>query len=100
MTCPMCRKREPVARVFNPCKNGISMNAKTCLIVCIAPLVALTSLAGIAEGFERETAEPGTAGMSAQKLEQLRADLAKRGTHSLLVIRHDKIVLEWYAQGW
>ncbi len=37
--------------------------------------------------------------MSAQKLEALRADLEKRGTRALMIIRNDRVVMEWYAQG-
>ena len=42
---------------------------------------------------------PQTHGMSAAALEEWRSRLAQRGTTALLVVRDDKIVYEWYAQG-
>jgi len=38
-------------------------------------------------------------GMDTTKLESMREELAERKTKSLLVIRKDRIVLEWYAKG-
>jgi len=35
--------------------------------------------------------------MDGAKLDALRQDLAARGTKALLIIRHDRIVYEWYA---
>ncbi|HEY7330877.1 MAG TPA: serine hydrolase [Gemmataceae bacterium] len=37
--------------------------------------------------------------MSKEKLDALKDELAKRKTHVFLVIRNDKIVYEWYAEG-
>jgi CubicO group peptidase (beta-lactamase class C family) len=37
--------------------------------------------------------------MSREKLDSLKDELARRKTHAFLVIRNDKIVYEWYAQG-
>lgn len=45
------------------------------------------------------TATPESQGMSSVKLETMRKDLAARKTTGLLVIRHDRIVYEWYAEG-
>lgn len=45
------------------------------------------------------TATPESQGMSGKKLEAMKADLAARKTKALLVIRNDKIVYEWYAEG-
>lgn len=42
---------------------------------------------------------PESVGVSASKLEALRAGLAARNTKALLVIRNDTIVCEWYAPG-
>ncbi|MBM3211094.1 serine hydrolase [Candidatus Poribacteria bacterium] len=44
------------------------------------------------------TEKPENCGMSKVKLDELRDSLASRGTKTFLVIRHDKIVYEWYAQ--
>src|SRR5688500_18879417 len=49
--------------------------------------------------FEWETATPESQGMSGNKLESVKDDLAARKTKALLVVRNDKIVCEWYAAG-
>ncbi|MFQ6131757.1 MAG: serine hydrolase [Armatimonadota bacterium] len=49
--------------------------------------------------FEWRTASPESQGMSSAKLGQLRDGLAARGTKTLLVVRGDRIVYEWYAEG-
>ena len=54
---------------------------------------------GVSERFEWQTAEPESQGMSSAKLEEMRASLAEGGTKALLVIRNDRIVCEWYAEG-
>jgi CubicO group peptidase (beta-lactamase class C family) len=48
--------------------------------------------------FEWQTATPENQGMSSEKLDALKDELA-RSTHAFLVIRNDKIVYEWYAAG-
>lgn len=50
--------------------------------------------------FDWTTAAPAEQGFSAGKLEELRQSLASRRTSGFLVIRRDRIVLEWYAEGW
>jgi CubicO group peptidase (beta-lactamase class C family) len=66
--------------------------------VCATALLILTaSIALRAQQFEWQTATPQSQGMSTDGLERLRADLAARATTGLIVIRHDKIVLEWYS---
>src|SRR5437764_202583 len=62
--------------------------------------VLWASLTAPAQAFDWQPATPQSQGLSAEKLESLRADLAQRGTHALLVIRHDRIVLEFYADGY
>jgi CubicO group peptidase (beta-lactamase class C family) len=49
--------------------------------------------------FEWGQSPPASQGLSAEKVEQLRDALSKRGSDALLIIRHDHIVCEWYAQG-
>lgn len=49
--------------------------------------------------FEWQSATPQSQGMSKEKLDALKDELAKRKTHAFLVIRNDKIVYEWYATG-
>jgi CubicO group peptidase (beta-lactamase class C family) len=46
------------------------------------------------------TAAPENQGLSAAKLDALRDDLAARRTKTLLVVRHDQIIYEWYAPGY
>ncbi len=41
---------------------------------------------------------PESQGMSAEKLDSMKDILAEKGTKSFLIIRHDKIVYEWYAK--
>src|SRR5215211_7060011 len=52
-----------------------------------------------AQQFEWQKATPESQGMSAARLDALKDDLAKRRTRALLVIRNDRIVYEWYAEG-
>jgi CubicO group peptidase (beta-lactamase class C family) len=49
--------------------------------------------------FDWPKAAPETQGLSGPKLETLREALAARRTKALLIIRNDRIVLEWYAAG-
>jgi CubicO group peptidase (beta-lactamase class C family) len=49
--------------------------------------------------FEWESATPESEGMSKDRLDALREELARRKTHAFVVIRNDKIVYEWYASG-
>jgi len=50
-------------------------------------------------GFEWRAASPAEQGMDADRLEATREDLARRNTKALVVIRNDRVVLEWYAEG-
>lgn len=52
------------------------------------------------QSFEWGSSLPETEGFSSEKLYAMRDTLAKYDTSTLLVIRNDKIVLEWYAEGW
>ena len=51
------------------------------------------------KGFVWQTASPESQRMDAGRLDALCEGLAARGTQSLLVIRNDRIVCEWYAPG-
>jgi CubicO group peptidase (beta-lactamase class C family) len=53
-----------------------------------------------ADQFVWQTDKPEAQGMSTEKLDAMRDGLAAHGTTSLIVVRHDKIVYEWYAKGW
>jgi CubicO group peptidase (beta-lactamase class C family) len=49
--------------------------------------------------FEWRAAAPGREGLSREKLDALKDELARRKTSAFLVVRNDKIVYEWYAPG-
>ena len=68
-------------------------------IPCFALLIPLCLYfyGGKVMSFAWEPASPESQGMSTPELDALRDVLAARGTKTLLVIRHDKIVYEWYA---
>jgi CubicO group peptidase (beta-lactamase class C family) len=51
------------------------------------------------EPFVWQTTTPESQGMSAAKLEALQESLKARKTKAFLVVRNDKIVYEWYAEG-
>jgi len=62
-------------------------------------LLLLTAPELYAESFVFQTVKPETQGLSSAKLDELRANLEKHATRALLVLRHDKLVYEWYADG-
>ena len=49
--------------------------------------------------FQWSAASPESQGLSSDKLDALTARLAERKTKALLVVRNDRVVLEWYAAG-
>lgn len=53
---------------------------------------------GVFPGQDWETAAPDSQGLSAEKLEKARAWLASHNSRSGLVVRHGRIVAEWYFQ--
>jgi CubicO group peptidase (beta-lactamase class C family) len=61
------------------------------LLCCFAPPVL---------AFEWQNGQPESNGFDPAKLEAWRQIAAAHHTDCLLLIRHDKIVLEWYAPGW
>ena len=67
-------------------------------VTSVAIVLALTRAAS-GGPFEWQSAAPGSEGMSKEKLDALKDELARRKTHAFLVIRNDKIVYEWYATG-
>jgi CubicO group peptidase (beta-lactamase class C family) len=69
----------------------------------LAQLLLVTLVLGIgvcslAAEFEWQTATPDSQGMSQAKLDDLRNAIAKT-TKALLVVRNDRVVYEWYAEG-
>src|SRR5438309_2143701 len=67
----------------------------------LTSVLALLCLAGAASGqpFVWRTATPASQGMAKAKLDALKDELARRKTHTFLVVRNDVIVYEWYAAG-
>ena len=65
-------------------------------------LIISVSQFGFAEHakFEWQTASPESKGMSSEKLNAAKDTLALKGTKTLLIIKNNKIVYEWYASGW
>jgi CubicO group peptidase (beta-lactamase class C family) len=51
------------------------------------------------QSFEWQRATPESQGLSREKLDALKDELARRKTHAFLVVRNDKVVYEWYAAG-
>ena len=49
--------------------------------------------------FDWRPATPASQGLSPDRLNAFRDNLAKHGTRALLFIRHDQVVCEWYADG-
>jgi len=52
------------------------------------------------QSFKWKSALPEEEGFSSKKLYAMRDSLAAHKTTSIIVIKNDKIVLEWYAPGW
>src|SRR5665648_302342 len=68
-------------------------------IISIFFLASLLPKAG-GQSFKWVNAIPEDEGFSSEILYAMRDTLAMHKTTSILVIKDDKIVLEWYAQGW
>ena len=52
-----------------------------------------------AASFRWERATPESQGLSSAKLEKLKNTLAGRKTKKFLLVKNDKIIYEWYADG-
>ena len=78
-----------------------STGIRTLGLLAAVQAAALHYAAGTAwaQAFEWQQATPESQGMAAPKLDALKEELAKRRTRAFLVIRNDKIVYEWYADG-
>jgi len=68
-------------------------------MVVTGVMIALIVQGSSARAFEWQTAAPESQGLDAAALAAMSTDLQGRGTKALLVIRHDRIVHEWYAPG-
>src|SRR5436190_2728764 len=65
----------------------------------IISLALLFSSIPCLHAFDWQTATPESEGISSTQLEALKDQLASRNTRTLLLIRNDKIIYEWYAPG-
>jgi CubicO group peptidase (beta-lactamase class C family) len=70
-----------------------------CLVILLSFAAARTVRAQVTARFQWLTSAPEDQGMSSTKLDALRDELAGRKTVSFLVIRNDRVVYEWYANG-
>lgn len=77
------------------------MKWRAAAVWCLAVVYAATAAAQEppAAPFAWQLADAASQGMSAEKLAALRDALAAHKTKALLVVRNDKVVLEWYAEG-
>lgn len=66
-------------------------------ITAFVALFILSSATFAADPFAWHTSDPETEGLSRERLETLRDDLRIRSTVALLIIRHDRVAFEWYA---
>jgi CubicO group peptidase (beta-lactamase class C family) len=71
--------------------------ARAGLVLSAALLLAQAGRTGTP--FAWQKASPESQGMSSARLDALRAALARKQTKALLIVRNDRIVLEWYAPG-
>lgn len=67
-----------------------------------AIIIALISVFNnvCSQQFEWTSTRPEMSGFSGEKIRALTDTLAAYKTSSLLIIRNDKIIVEWYAPGW
>src|SRR6516225_2571498 len=74
--------------------------AQLCSLAVLSLIFVLCLARSVSEQtFEWRSDTPQGQGMSREKLDSLKDELARRKTHAFLVIRNDKIVYEWYAAG-
>jgi CubicO group peptidase (beta-lactamase class C family) len=76
------RLAQPFATAFT------SAFAVLCLVVPVS-----------GQPFAWRSATPASQGMSQEKLDALKDELARRKTRAFLVLRNDRMVYEWYAAG-
>jgi CubicO group peptidase (beta-lactamase class C family) len=73
-----------------------------CCALAILSAVALQSHLSArhaVQEFVWQSATPASQGLSLQALDRLKEQLAASDTKALIVIRNDKVVYEWYAEG-
>jgi len=50
--------------------------------------------------FQLEYATPESQGMSSQRLDAMQKVLEEKNTQKLIILKNDKVVYEWFAEGW
>jgi len=82
-------------RSLPACRRCFFVGAILCLLVLLSG-----ASAGGSESWRWRRASPESQEMSSRKLEAMRKVLEQRGTKTLLIVRNDRIVYEWYARGY
>ncbi len=78
---------------------SILKSSETILVALFVSWIGIP-VSAAANTFQWETARPESQGMSSRQLQQMTDTLTAHGTTSLLVIRNDQIIHEWYAAEW
>jgi len=82
---------------FPLAKGSLAMNSRVPLLLV---LCALSKAFGAQPAaFEWEAATPASVGLSIARLDAFRDQLAAHATKAFLLVRDDRIVYEWYAEG-
>ena len=85
----------------NPCipvrSDRINAAGKFTMTILLMSLI-VSNISG--QSFNWGNAIPEDEGFSTEKLYAIRDTLAIHNTSSILIIKNDKIILEWYAPGW
>jgi CubicO group peptidase (beta-lactamase class C family) len=84
---------------FNPVSPWVALFVLVSLGPAAGETEPAAALQGPATPFTWLTASPESQGLSSAKLETFRDEMAARSTLALLIVRNDRIVYEWYAQG-
>lgn len=74
------------------------MGMTPCLSYGLA-IAAVVLSSHAASAFEWETATPESQGLASAQLGKLVEGLKARGTTTFMLVRHDRVVCEWYAKG-
>jgi len=69
-------------------------------VITLVLFIPILFAVAYGQAFNWENATPEAMGFSSEKLNALKDTLAEHRTTSILVIRNDRIVLEWYSSGW
>jgi len=72
--------------------------ALLCLFLLIEPFIPLMHGNGSPPAFDWQSSKPEEQGMSASQLDALVEILRSHSTAGVLIIRHDRVVCEWYSE--